>query len=277
MPGSIKWSKSQSESLSKAVKRYNDKIRRELKKNPSLQYFLPPKVKVKEIKSQISTPNELRLKVNSLNRIYKEPIKPVITKGGVLTTNYELNELKIKNRYINKKRKEQLKRIPEQPEKYGTMGSIEQNTLKPRKFNADKINQKAFEKFKELVEKQLRDDYFPERTKRYARNYKKALYATMGDESLPLMKMLKLFTAEEIEDAFYTNPFLGLTYIYPKNKESDEERHDTLNVIHFNWFEELKDVYKKSDNDRRAYIKNFLEEEDYDVDWKSWNLGRRKK
>ena len=118
-----------SKEIEKQVKRYNDKLKREANKNPGISDFLPDRLSVKDLKSKVKTPKDLRLLENKVNRLFSEgALKPVQTKQGVKTTAYELREIKLAVERINRQRQKELKQAAPSTEK-GTMGSIRQNSL----------------------------------------------------------------------------------------------------------------------------------------------------
>lgn len=71
----IKWQKSDSQDLSKAVKNFNAKISRLEKKNPELKNALPEKVSVRQLKELINTRQDLKREINSLKRFSKKVLK----------------------------------------------------------------------------------------------------------------------------------------------------------------------------------------------------------
>ncbi len=64
----IRWQKSDSEELNRAVKNFNAKITRIEKKNPELKNALPEKVSAKQLKELINTRQDLKRELNALKR-----------------------------------------------------------------------------------------------------------------------------------------------------------------------------------------------------------------
>lgn len=217
---SIKWRKSDQKLLSNAVRSFNAKRTRLIKQVPELEDFLPAKLVVKDIKASIQTRQDFNRELNSIKRFMKKGAeKTVYTKQGVKTTKYMVNELKIKVQTINRERARKLKEMNPTTEK-GTMGSIKQNSLRPKQFNLENMSQKGWEKFVESVTKQSASTYWEERYNQYKENYLKALENQLG--SHPLYETLKNkaegMTPEELERVYYQEPNLQIDFIYDENE-----------------------------------------------------------
>ena len=65
---SIRWTKSDSEDLAKAVKNFNAKIKRLETKYPKTKNSLPQKVSLKEMKDLIKTRADFKREINALKR-----------------------------------------------------------------------------------------------------------------------------------------------------------------------------------------------------------------
>lgn len=167
----IKWRKQDLKKLSQYVGKFNAKITRELRKNPEAWEYYPAKISVKEIKAQIETREDYNRFIKSIDRAFKPGgFTPVENKEGTKTTKWMLNEINISNRFINRER--QKIREKANPSYYtGTMGSVEANALKPRKFNFDKMNENSFNKYVESTRHQARSQYWNERIMKYKEDY----------------------------------------------------------------------------------------------------------
>lgn len=210
----IKWRDTDEKELAKAVRKFNAKRTRLIKQVPELEEFLPPKQSTKDIKNAIKTRRDYNNALNSLERFMRKGAeKPIITKEGIKTTAYEKKEIEIKVRAINQRRAVELKKAAPSTEK-GTMGTVRNNNLKPKKYDIDKIKKSDWEKFKESVEKQARDSYFQNKYERYKENFMKALENVFGEKGKKLQEIVKQIPAEQLTQMYYDNPILQIDFIY---------------------------------------------------------------
>ena len=92
----IRWSRSDTAKLSRAVRDFNKKIK-ELK-NEENSLYLPKEVEYKETKKEITTRRELNRVINSLKRFKKEGAEELYTtKAGEKMTRWERRELGIQS------------------------------------------------------------------------------------------------------------------------------------------------------------------------------------
>lgn len=210
----IKWRKEDKEELAREVRRFNAKRTRLIKKNPAYAEYLPDKLSVKELKSNISTRKEFNRTLNSVKRFMRKGAEtPIETKGGVKTTKYEKKELGLKLRLVNQRRTIERKKANVSTEK-GTMGSIRANNLMPKKANLDLISKEGWKKFAESVDKQSKDSYFYGKQERYKQNYLSSIKNTFGNKGDDLFKLVDSVPAEIVVQAFYDDPFLNIDFFY---------------------------------------------------------------
>ena len=210
----IKWRKSDENELAKAVRKFNAKRTRILKKNPKMEEYLPTKISTKKIRDEIKTRRDFKNVLNSIERFKRKGAeKPIITKEGVKTTAYEKKEIEIKVRAINARRTAERKRANVSTEK-GTMGTIRENNLQPKKADINKLKKSDWEKFKESVEKQSRDSYFQDKYERYKENLLKGLENAFGEKGKMLQEIAKQIPAEQLTQMYYDDPILQIDFIY---------------------------------------------------------------
>lgn len=212
----IKWRKADEKQLAYAVRAFNAKRTRLLKQVPELEAFLPPKMSVADIKKSIQTRQDFNREINSLKRFLKKGAeKTVVNKQGVKTTKYELNELRLKVNRINRERAKKLAEMEPNTEK-GTMGSIQQNALRPKKFNFESQSTKSWDKFVESVEKQALPGYWDERLKKYKENFLKGLENELGLSPLyeAIKEKIESMSDEELDRVYYQEPNLQIDYVY---------------------------------------------------------------
>lgn len=210
----IKWRDTDEKELAKAVRKFNAKRTRLIKQVPELEEFLPPKASTKEIRKSVQTRRDLKNELNAIERFMRKGAeKPIVTKEGIKTTVYEKKEIAIKVRAINQRRSAELKKAAPSTEK-GTMGTIRENNLKPKKYDIDKIKKSDWKKFVESVEKQSRDSYAANRYERYKDNFIKGLENAFGEKGAELIEIAKQINAETLTQMYYDDPILQIDFIY---------------------------------------------------------------
>jgi hypothetical protein len=122
--------------------------------------------------------------------------------------------------------------------KRGEMGSERLNSLRPKKFNFDKIRGgKEWEKFKASIEKMVSPEAKNERMEMYKANYLKGLENAFGEYAKDLIEMLKEIPADLFVDTFYKEQEATIEFIYdPLQMESK------LNILEGIW-QDVKNDY----------------------------------
>lgn len=210
----MRWNQNDYDTLRKTVKNFNKKIERILKKNPEYKDYLPSKINYMDIKHSIYSRKDFNRNINSYNRFLKSGSeKPILSKSGIKTTEWEKKELAIKVRTINTQRALKRKAANVSTEK-GTMGTIKSNNLQPKKFDIDKISIKSWGAFTESVEKQIQSDYYQKQAEQYKKNYLNAIYKYLGKtpQTIQLYNIIKSLDPETIYHAYYEDPFLQISY-----------------------------------------------------------------
>lgn len=210
----IKWRPTDEKELAKAVRKFNAKRTRLLKQVPELEDFLPAKKSVKEIRSNITTRQDFKREINSIERFMRKGAeKPIVTKEGIKTTQYEKRELQIKVRQINKRRKQELKLLNPSIEK-GNLHTVQELNLAPQKFNLDKMKKSDWEGFKRRIDKQSRSSYYAEKYERYKKNYMKGIENVFGPAGESILELVRQMAGEELTKAFYNDVILEIDFIY---------------------------------------------------------------
>lgn len=210
----IKWRDSDRKALATAVRKFNTKRTKLLKQVPELEAFLPKKASVKEIKVSVQTRRDFNNELKSLERfLAKGAEKPIVTKEGVKTTQYQKRELLIKVNAINARRRAELKKAAPSTEK-GTMGTIRENNLLPKNADINKVKKSDWAKYVESVEKQSKDSYSDDRIVRYKENYLKGLENAFGESGNHIKQLASQLSGDVLMDMYYNDPVLQLDFIY---------------------------------------------------------------
>jgi hypothetical protein len=217
----IRWTKTQQQKLSKNVAKFNAKLTRLANKHPEIAEFLPERLNAREQKEKIKTAKDLTFLVKSVDRFFQpDAIQPIESDTGIKTTKWEVKEIDIKVRRINRQRKKELEFAAPSTER-GTMGLVKSNNLQPKKFDIDKIKKSDWNEYVRSVEKQAAASYTNEKAKAYKENYLTAFKNTMSDingnmskQAQQLYNMISKLDGETIANAAYNDPVLDLGFMY---------------------------------------------------------------
>ena len=104
----IRWTKSDSEDLAKAVKNFNAKIKRLETKYPKTKNSLPQKVSLKEMKDLIKTRADFKREINALQRFSKKGQEKLVKAPGneydLKITKWQKDEMTRRRAIVNRKR-----------------------------------------------------------------------------------------------------------------------------------------------------------------------------
>lgn len=211
----IKWRTKDRQQLSKVVQQFNAKLTRTLRKHPELKPYLPERLTVQGLKEQIKTRNDFNREVNSAKRFLKKGAEmPYTSESGIKTTEWERREIGIKVGVINRRKARERKAADVSTYK-GTMGSIRENNLLPKKYNIDKIRPSDWDKFVKSVEKQVASTYSTEKQSRYKANYIKGVQNIFSPaDAQAIISIVSRIPDEEFTQLFYDDPVLQLDFVY---------------------------------------------------------------
>lgn len=221
-----RWSADQSREIARQVKRFNDKLYREAKKNPELQAVGPERLSVRSFKAEHPTGSmrDLRTLQRQVERLFRpKALEVVVNPQGVATTRYELREIGIKTGVINRERAKVRKQLPPPSPYRGTMGKAEEHELQPKKVDFQKVKrEKDWQKIKESVTVQ---------SKRGARKTSDNLYKQMylaniqssGPAGQALYQFVQNLPASKVVAGAYYDSQLQLRSLPGSDDTSDPE------------------------------------------------------
>lgn len=213
----IRWRPDDTRRLASRVRAFNGKITRLTNQFPDLVDYLPQRISTQQIREQVKTRQDFNNMLNSLKRFsQKDAAKPILTAQGVKTTQWEIRETQIRVGVINRRRSQELKRAAPSTEK-GTMGSVEQNSLKPKRFDPNRISQRDWDRFIQNTQRQARSTYSQERAETYKQNYLDAIMRNLfNDETAELAEQLYNLIAgappSVIYESYYDDPVLQIQF-----------------------------------------------------------------
>lgn len=210
----IKWRNKDKTRLSNTVRQFNAKITRMLKKNPELAPYLPERLTVQGLRDKIQTRQDFNREIKSARRFLKPGAEtPVTSATGIRTTRWEKREIGIKVGVINRIRNRELKKMNPTTEK-GTMGTIRENNLRPKKYDIDKIKASDWDMFVYGVEKQIMSGYTAQKNELYKQNFIKAVKTAFGSKGTEIVEMAQSIPADILVELYYNDPVLQVEFIY---------------------------------------------------------------
>ena len=210
----IKWRNKDKTRLSNTVRQFNAKITRTLKKNPELAPYLPERLTVQGLRDKIQTRQDFNREIKSARHFLKPGAEtPVTSATGIRTTRWEKREIGIKVGVINRRRNRELKKMNPTTEK-GTMGTIRENNLRPKKYDIDKIKASDWDMFVYGVEKQIMSGYTAQKNELYKQNFIKAVKTAFGSKGTEIVEMAQSIPADILVELYYNDPVLQVEFIY---------------------------------------------------------------
>lgn len=161
----IRWRESDTAELQRVINNFNAKLYRVKKNHPEYTDFLPDRVKKSDLIQGIHTRADFNRTINSLKRFSKKGAEtPIKSKRGAKTTKWEHGEFRIKVGVDNARRTRERKKLLEKEvtsrgkgtgETRARMGTIKENSLKPRKRNFKNMSQKEWELAKANIDRAI--------------------------------------------------------------------------------------------------------------------------
>ena len=209
----INWRDKDLKEMQRIVKNYNAKISRLEKKNPDIKQYLPERVSMKSLKSNIETRKEFNRELNSLKRFSKNGVEKIVeTPKGLKLTEYEIKEVKNKVRIVNIKRTAERKKLGFSPER-GTMGQISERGLQPKNFSLNKTP-KEWERYLRSLKKELSSNFKQDQLEKYKENYLKGITNNFGTKGEELATYLENIDAETLYNNAVADSLLTIDFIY---------------------------------------------------------------
>lgn len=173
----IRWTEDDNEALRKAVKNFNARRARLIKKFPEKEKAFPEKVTVKAMKELIQTRNDLKREIRALNRFKHKTAELIVlpnNDNNLEITKWQRNEMSRRAGIINRKRKKRLKDVMEteltyQGEKLGYtigqfgMGKADEVALLPVNAFTKGMTRTSLKKKFDALQNESRDMYWTER------------------------------------------------------------------------------------------------------------------
>lgn len=220
----IKWRKSDIAELGTLVRKFNAKITRVSKKNPTVVEFLPERLNVKDIQERITERKDFNNLKKSVARFMQKGAENLVTlQNGIVLTKYQKKELEIQRGIINRKQARAHKEAGElQP---GRMGTIEQwaNRILDK---VEDIKQENWKSYVKRLERQSQEAYYVRRDDTYLANWTQSLFTVFGDQwALEILDATKDIDRNKLLKATIENDALSIGFNYDLTElEAKKER-----------------------------------------------------
>lgn len=232
----IRWQKSDSEELNRAVKNFNAKISRLEKKNPELKNALPEKVSARQLKELINTRQDLKREINSLRRFSKKGSEEIETYGdyNIKVTKWQRKEMNRRVGIINRKRQQRLEELEELEMQSGGeslgytkgqlgMGRIERVELAPMKALTKGMNQRDVNMKWRNILKESQSEFLQEKDYRCRENYIKGLEENFNPSDVEdIIAEIEDMDIKDFIKTFYSDQDASFEGIYAPNNEQYE-------------------------------------------------------
>lgn len=224
----IKWRRQDYDVLKKAVKNFNAKIDRILKKNPYAEGYLPKKVSYKQLKADIQYRNDFNKLVSSLKRFSRKGAEEMITFLNKPMTKWERREGAIAKGNLNRRRAMQKKLLNPSAEK-GTLGTNEEMNLRPKKYPTGKTAD--WDAFIEQLHYLGSTKYEAERAERYLQNYFKAVDNNMGMFADIIKILASRMGGIQLFNIYADEPDLQIDFVYPQGMTQGAQAQRIINAF----------------------------------------------
>lgn len=224
----IKWRRQDYDVLKKAVKNFNAKIDRILKKNPYAEGYLPKKVSYKQLNADIQYRNDFNKLVSSLKRFSRKGAEEMITFLNKPMTKWERREGAIAKGNLNRRRAMQKKLLNPSAEK-GTLGTNEEMNLRPKKYPTGKTAD--WDAFIEQLHYLGSTKYEAERAERYLQNYFKAVDNNMGMFADIIKILASRMGGIQLFNIYADEPDLQIDFVYPQGMTQGAQAQRIINAF----------------------------------------------
>lgn len=217
MAGLINWRPKDIKNLNNAIRRFNYRLNKELQRNSNAISYLPERATITDLRKRIQTRSDFNREINALNRISQKNALNPVKVGNETITQWEKYDNTLRLRSINRRRADAKKEILQNQEevKSFTMGGIEENNLNPKKINYESpyLN---YDKLRESLINQARDNYLEDRYDLYKENYLKAIQNQLGNAGRELYTYIQSVSARDLFIHYADDLIVRIGFIYSK-------------------------------------------------------------
>lgn len=200
--------------LTKAVRNFNRKITKEVKKFGA-DIGLPSKIKEQDILYGNYTRYEFNKLLKNMEKFSKDRnIKYTLTPTGAILTQWEYNLLKQKENKIERIKNKELKNInPELPKERKIQYENYINEIY-HSIDIDKIKPSFISNAKEILDFRTKKNYIATLATSRKQSYIEGLYNMFDYRAKELIDLVKMINEQVFLNTIYSNEILSLQYIY---------------------------------------------------------------
>lgn len=224
----MKWRKSDEDELKRAIRNFNNKLRRLKNKYPENLKVYPNNYKYSEIKKEIMTRNDYNRVLSEIKLFSIRGIEKIyVNKHKVKAMKWEIEVEKNRIKIINAERARELKKINKinitiGGKKVETASiTVTKRELSPKKFNFESMYSRyEFEMFKKTTKKQVASNYWFNIQNKYMENYIKALVNVFSpSQAEELIKLINQIPLENMIELYHREMLGNIDYIYEPQEQ----------------------------------------------------------
>ncbi len=210
----MRWTDKDNDELYRVVKNFNQKRDYHFKQNAESRPYLPEKVSIKDIRSDVYSRRDFNIMMNKLKRFSRTGAEKIVsTKGGAITTAWGKRELKLETKALNLRNLYRKKKLDISVSK-GNVTSADELHLQPYDIKSiEKKSQKEFEMFKQAMDIKMQDIYMKEGFKSYKDNYITGIKSMLGGNE-DLINLVESLGDEEFFHLTAGHPDARINFMY---------------------------------------------------------------
>lgn len=238
----IRWTADDNEALRKAVKNFNAKRSRIIKKSPEKTPSLPEKVNMKDIKELIQTRKDLNTILNRLRSFSEKGAEELVVapfnENNIEITRWQVEQMEKMAKTANRRRAIRKKMVQDiqlhsrnQPLGYTIgdigMGSEEENNLSNINAFTKSMDRTSLRKKFRTLEREAMDRYWEGRERNLKEQYKNAFLENFNPddvkevvEAIDKMSFQQFYKKFLEEDRYFEAPYLPNQEVYEEFLES---------------------------------------------------------
>ncbi len=224
----MKWRKSDEVELKRAVRNFNNKLRRLKNKYPENLKIYPDIYRYSELKKEILTRSDYNRILSEIKLFSRRGIEKIfINKHKVKAIRWELEVEYSRIKIINAERARELKKINKinitiGGRKVETASiTVTKRELSPKKFDFENMYSRyEFEMFKKTTKKQVASNYWFNIQNKYMQNYIKALVNVFSpSQAEKLVALINQIPLENMIELYHREMLGNIDYIYEPQEQ----------------------------------------------------------
>lgn len=243
----MKWSGKDTKRLENAIRNFNRNITRKQNTVRNARVYLPNKKEYSEVRQELK--GKSRAEVNSyikgLQRANQKTLDRVITKGGEISTKYQLNELVIKKRALSTRYTNETKRIlnkagnkkKQKMKAQARIKQLKQDVVIPTK-KINELGHNELNRLMRIIQNTGKDlSHLQKMDAVYKKNYLGILRDELHiDPESEFYKKLENLSESDFAVSYMLDPELDITVPYRQDEE-----HNVVEQLESHWNKFIED------------------------------------